>query len=32
VVGGAALVILGVLGFAVWRQRGVVKPATASLR
>jgi hypothetical protein len=32
VVGGAALVILGVLGFAVWRQRGAVKPAIASLR
>jgi hypothetical protein len=32
VVGGAALVILGVVGFAVWRQRGAVKPAIASLR
>lgn len=32
VVGGAALVLLGVLGFAVWRQRGAVKPAIASLR
>jgi hypothetical protein len=32
VVGGAALVILGVVGFAVWRQRGSVKPAIASLR
>jgi hypothetical protein len=32
VVGGAALVLLGVLGFAVWRQRGSVKPAIASLR
>jgi hypothetical protein len=32
VVGGAALVLIGVLGFAVWRQRGGVKPAIASLR
>jgi hypothetical protein len=32
VVGGAALVLLGVLGFAVWRQRGAVKPAIVSLR
>jgi hypothetical protein len=32
VVGGAALVVLGVVGFAVWRQRGSVKPAIASLR
>lgn len=32
VVGGAALVLLGVVGFAVWRQRGLVKPAIASLR
>jgi hypothetical protein len=32
VVGGAALVLLGVVGFAVWRQRGTVKPATASVR
>jgi hypothetical protein len=32
VVGGAALVLLGVVGFAVWRQRGVVKPAIAALR
>ena len=32
VVGGAALVLLGVVGFAVWRQRGAVKPAIASLR
>jgi hypothetical protein len=32
VVGGAALVIIGVVGFAVWRQRGSVKPAIASLR
>jgi hypothetical protein len=31
VVGGAALVLIGVLGFAVWR-RGSVKPAIASLR
>ena len=31
VVGGAALVLLGVVGFAVWR-RGAVKPATASVR
>ena len=32
VVGGAALVLLGVVGFAVWRQRGAVKPATVSAR
>jgi hypothetical protein len=32
VVGGAALVLIGVLGFAVWRQRGAVKPVIASLR
>jgi hypothetical protein len=32
VVGGAALVLLGVVGFAVWRQRGLVKPAIATLR
>ena len=32
VVGGAALVLLGVVGFAVWRQRGTVKPATAAVR
>jgi hypothetical protein len=32
VVGGAALVLLGVLGVAVWRQRGAVKPAIASIR
>ena len=32
VVGGAALVLLGVVGFAFWRQRGSVKPAIASLR
>jgi hypothetical protein len=32
VVGGAALVLLGVVGFAVWRQRGTAKPAIASLR
>ena len=32
VVGGAALVLLGVLGFAVWRQRGLVKPAIATFR
>lgn len=32
VVGGAALVLLGVIGIAVWRQRGSVKPAIASLR
>ena len=31
VVGGAALVLLGVVGFAVWR-RGSVKPAIAALR
>ena len=31
VVGGAALVLLGVVGFAFWRQRGV-KPAIASFR
>jgi hypothetical protein len=32
VVGGAALVLLGVVGIAFWRQRGSVKPAIASLR
>jgi hypothetical protein len=32
VVGGAALLILGVVGVAFWRQRGAIKPATASLR
>jgi hypothetical protein len=32
VVGGTALVLLGVLGFAVWRQRGGIKPAVATLR
>ena len=32
VVGGAALVLLGVLGVAVWRQRGSLKPAITSLR
>jgi len=32
VVGGAALVLLGVVGFAVWRQRGAVKPAIVSAR
>lgn len=32
VVGGTALVLLGVLGFAVWRQRGAIKPAAATLR
>ena len=32
VVGGAALVLIGVLGVAVWRQRGSVKPSIASLR
>jgi len=32
VVGGAALVLLGVVGFAVWRQRGTLKPATAAVR
>jgi hypothetical protein len=32
VVGGAALVLIGVLGLAVWRQRGAVKPAIAALR
>ncbi len=32
VVGGAALVLLGVVGLAVWRQRGAVKPAVASVR
>ena len=30
--GGAALVLLGVVGFAFWRQRGAGKPAIASLR
>jgi hypothetical protein len=32
VVGGAALVLLGVVGLAVWRQRGGVKPAIAAFR
>jgi|GEM_PF-2345461 len=32
VVGGTALLLLGVLGFAVWRQRGAIKPAVATLR
>ena len=32
VVGGAALVLLGVVGFAGWRQRGAIKPAIASVR
>ena len=32
VVGGAALVLLGFVGLAVWRQRGTVKPAIAALR
>lgn len=32
VVGGAALVLLGVVGLAFWRQRGSAKPAIASLR
>jgi hypothetical protein len=32
VVGGAALVLLGFVGIAVWRQRGAVKPAIAALR
>jgi len=32
VVGGTALVLLGVVGFAVWRQRGLVRPAIATLR
>ncbi|TME57327.1 MAG: hypothetical protein E6I60_01995 [Chloroflexi bacterium] len=32
VVGGAALVLIGVLGFAVWRQRGSGKPVIAALR
>jgi hypothetical protein len=32
VLGGAALVLLGALGVAVWRQRVGVKPAVASLR
>jgi hypothetical protein len=32
VVGGAALVILGVVGLAVWRQRGGAKPAIAAFR
>ena|SRR2546421_1610270 len=29
-VGGAALVLLGVLGVAVWRQRAAIKPAVVS--
>ena len=32
VMGGAALVLLGFVGLAVWRQRGAVKPAIAALR
>ena len=32
VFGGTALVLLGVVGFAVWRQRGSGKPAVAGLR
>jgi hypothetical protein len=32
VMGGAALVILGVVGLAVWRQRGAGRPAIAGLR
>ena len=32
VVGGAAIVLIGVLGFAVWRQRGSIKPSIASFR
>jgi hypothetical protein len=32
VVGGAALLVLGVVGLAFWRQRGAIKPATAALR
>lgn len=32
VVGGAALLVLGVVGLAFWRQRGAIRPATAALR
>ena len=32
VVGGAALVLLGVVGFRFWRQRTSIKPAAAALR
>jgi len=32
VMGGAALVLLGFVGVAVWRQRGAVKPVIAALR
>lgn len=32
VVGGAALVLLGVVGVAVWRQRTAIKPAIAAVR
>lgn len=32
VVGGTALVLLGVVGLAVWRQRGGVRPAMVSPR
>ena len=32
VVGGAALVLLGVLGVAVWRQRGTGRPAIVPFR
>jgi hypothetical protein len=31
-VGGAALVLLGVVGVAVWRQRGAIKPAIVAVR
>ena len=31
-VGGAALVLLGVVGVAVWRQRTAIKPAIATIR
>jgi hypothetical protein len=31
-VGGAALVLLGVVGVAVWRQRGGIKPAIVPVR
>lgn len=31
-VGGAALVLLGVVGVAVWRQRSAIKPAIATFR
>lgn len=31
-VGGAALLLLGMVGVAVWRQRGAIRPALGTLR